>query len=212
VNDGNYWQEGLERGRIVSHEIDIVQSKGPQVIITNVCEWCRPGAASPFRDERKITISAPSADIRFIDFEIILVAHTDVHITKTNHSLFSARMVPELSVQQGGTLVNAHGDTAEKGTFGKEAPWCDYWGSRNGIVEGLAIFAHPNNKWFPPRWFTRDYGFFSPTPMYWLDETGVNIAAGERLPLRHRVVVHRGNTQEAKISNLFNDWTKRAEN
>lgn len=206
VNGGNYWQEGLERGRIISRKIDIIESTGPRVIFTNVCEWSRSGAPSPFRDERRITVSAPSLDIRLIDFEITLTALIDVHITKTNHSLFSARMVPELSVQQGGTLVNAHGDMAEKGTFGKKAPWCDYWGSRNGAVEGLAIFAHPSNKWSPPRWFTRDYGFFSPTPMQWLDETGLKMTKGERLTLRYCVVVHRGSTEEAKIDTLFGEW------
>lgn len=208
VNGGNYWQEGLDRGQIVSLQIDVIESKGPRVIFTNVCEWVRPGAPSPFRDERKIAVSAPSQDMRLIDFEVMLTALIDVHITKTNHSLFSARMVPELSVEQGGTLVNAHGDTAEKGTFGKEAPWCDYWGNRNGAAEGLAIFGHPSNKWFPPQWFTRDYGFFSPTPMHWLDENGLKMAAGERLPLRYRVVVHSGSTNQATIGGLFNEWTK----
>jgi len=211
VNGGNYWQEGLDRGQIISRKIEIVEPKGEQVVFTNVCEWRRPGAPSPFRDERKITISAPSPDIRLIDFEINLTALIDVHIAKTNHSLFSARMIPELSAQQGGTLVNAHGDLAEKGTFGKKAPWCDYWGTRDGIVEGLAIFDHPKNKWYPSKWFTRDYGFFSPTPMYWLDETGLRIAPEERLRLRYRVVVHRGSTQEAGIGALFNGWTKQAE-
>jgi hypothetical protein len=211
VNGGNYWQEGLDQGQIVSRKIDMIESQGPRVIFTNVCEWCRPVVPSPFRDERKISISAPSPDIRFIDFEITLTALIEVHIAKTNHSLFSARMVPELSVQQGGTLVNAHGDMAEKETFAKEATWCDYWGTHNGAAEGLAIFVHPANKWFPPRWFTRDYGFFSPTPMYWLDETGLKMPSGERLTLRYRVVVHSGSTQEAAIDALFQGWVNEAQ-
>ncbi|MFH1737841.1 MAG: PmoA family protein [bacterium] len=207
VNGGNYWQEEDSRGQIVSRNVEMIEAEGPQVVFADSCEWVRPDAPSPFRDERTITISAPCSDTRLIDFDITLIALMDVHITKTNHSLFSARMVPELCVKQGGTLINAHGDTKEEGTFGKESPWCDYWGVRNGITEGLAIFAYPQNKWFPPQWFTRDYGFFSPAPMFWLDEKeGLKMATDERLRLRFRCVVHKGNTQEAKIADLFQDW------
>ena len=206
VNDGNYWQDVLERGKIVSRDIEIIESKGPQVVFRNSCEWIRPDAPAPFCDERVITVSAPSPGLRVIDFEITLTALMDVQITKTNHSLFSARMVPELSVKQGGVIINAHGDTTEKGTWGKESPWIDYWGDRNGIVEGLAIFAHPDNGCFPPKWFTRDYGFFSPTNMYWLDEDGLNFSKGEQAHLKYRVVVHQGDTEIANIASLYEKW------
>ncbi|GAF95919.1 unnamed protein product, partial [marine sediment metagenome] len=36
-----------------------------------------------------------------------------------------------------------------------------YSGTRDGITEGIAILQHPDNRWFPAKWFTRDYGFFS---------------------------------------------------
>ena len=49
-------------------------------------------------------------------------------IHKTNHSLFSARMAADLSVTNGGTMINAEGAKGEKDTFGKESPWMDYYG------------------------------------------------------------------------------------
>ena len=54
-----------------------------------------------------------------IDFEISLEMLEEVTIEKTNHSLFSIRMDPDLSVKFGGTMVNAEGESGEKGTFGK---------------------------------------------------------------------------------------------
>ena len=36
------------------------------------------------------------------------------HIKKTNHSLFSARMAADLSVKNGGTMINAEGAKSEK--------------------------------------------------------------------------------------------------
>jgi hypothetical protein len=131
----------------------------------------------------------------------------DVHIKKTNHSLFSARMAADLSVKCGGTMINAEGDTAEKGTFGKNSPWMDYYGKRGENVEGLAILQHPSNPWFPSPWFTRDYGFFSPTPMFWPEKGEETfLKKGETLSLRYRVLVHGGTTAEAKIAEIFKQY------
>jgi hypothetical protein len=70
VNGGNYWQEGLERGQIISLRADILEQGGEEVVIENECIWTRPGAKSPVKDIRRITISAPSEDIYQIDFDI----------------------------------------------------------------------------------------------------------------------------------------------
>lgn len=208
VNGGNYWQEGLERGRIVSKDVRLLQSGGDRVIFEQDCQWERPGAEAPFRDHRKVTISAPSTDLRFIDFDITLTAQLEVRIEKNNHSLFSARVAPELSVSGGGTLINAHGDQNEKGTFGQPAPWADYSGTRAGQTEGLAIFFHPANPWFPPPWFTRDYGFFSPTPMFWLEKGFWELPKGQTLHLRYRVIVHGGGLTPSQLETLFQTWSK----
>ncbi len=208
VNGGNYWQEGLERGRIVSQAVRLVRASGRQVVVEQDCRWERPGADSPFSDRRRITVSAPVADVRYIDFDITLTATTDVRIEKTNHSLFSARVAPDLSVQGGGSLLNAHGEQGEKGTFGRAAPWADYRGTRDGVTEGLAILCHPSNRWSPPAWLTRDYGFFSPTPMYWLENEFVEFAKGESLRLRYRVVVHAGAPARADLEAEFRKWSQ----
>jgi len=209
VGGGNYWQEGLERGRIVSKDVKLVRAAGNEVVFEQDCRWERPGAEAPFDDHRRITVSAPSADERLIDFEVTLTARIKVRIDKTNHSLFSARMAPELSVKAGGRLVNTHGDAGEKGTFGKPAPWMDARGTRDGVTEGLAIFCDPKNRWHPAQWFTRDYGFFSPTPMFWLDTGFVEFALGEKLTLRYRVLVHAGDPDPSRIEEWQQRWISR---
>jgi hypothetical protein len=207
VNGGNYWQEGLERGRIISVNAEIVKEGGDTVIISDECIWSRPGAISPIKDTRKITITAPSANIRQIDFEISLDPLIDVHIRKTGHSLFSARMAADLTVQNGGTMINAEGDKNEKETWGKKSSWMDYFGKRGNVVEGLAIMQHPSNPWYPSPWFSRDYGFFAPGPMFW-PENGeeIFIRKGEKQTLRFRALVHSGNQIEAKIAEAFDDF------
>jgi hypothetical protein len=207
VNGGNYWQEGLDRGRIISVNAQVEKQGGDSVVITDECIWSRPGAMSPVKDTRKFIITSPSASVTQIDVEITMEMLMDVHIKKTNHSLFSARMAADLSVKNGGTMINAEGVRSEKGTFGQRSPWIDYYGKRGEVTEGLAIMQHPSNPWYPSPWFTRDYGFISPTPMYW-PENGEEtfMKEGTKLLLRYRVLVHTGNHSDAKIAEAFEKY------
>lgn len=199
---GNYWQAANSAGQILSQGPKLTEEEG-QVIIEDVCLWKRPEKEPIIRDERRMVISAPSENLRIIDFTITLNPLTDVRINKSNHSLFSARMVPELSVEEGGTLINAEGAKNAEGTFGKKSPWCAYYGTRDGETEGLAILQHPANRWHPAPWFTRDYGFFSPTPIYWIEEGHVDLAEGEPLTLRYRVLVFAGTPEEVDIAGEY---------
>jgi hypothetical protein len=209
VNGGNYWQEGLDHGRIVSVNAGIVKERGDTVKITDECIWVRPAAPSPIRDSRNIIITVPSEGLVQIDITLVLTMLEDVYIQKTNHSLFSARMAADLSVNYGGTMLNAGGDLGEEGTFGKKSPWMDYYGRRGEVVEGLAILQHPSNPWYPAPWFTRDYGFMSPTPMEWPgDGKGIFFKKGEILRLKYRVIVHAGDHREAGIAERFEQFSK----
>ena len=142
-----------------------------------------------------------------LDFEIAMEMLQDVTIKKTGHSLFSARMDPDLAVINGGTLINAEGASGEKETWGIRSPWIDYFGERGGKIEGLAILQHPTNRWFPAPWYTRNYGFFSPTPLYWPETSeGFSMKKGEVLNLKYRVIVHSGNNIDANIAQEFDKY------
>jgi hypothetical protein len=207
VNGGNYWQEGPERGRIISVNAQIEKQGGDSVVITDECIWSRPGALSPVRDSRKYIITAPSENLFRIDVEITMETLMDVVILKTNHSLFSARMAADLSVTSGGTMINTEGLKSEKDTFGKSSAWIDFYGKRGNAIEGLAILQHPANPWYPSPWFTRDYGFISPTPMYWPENgTETSMKKGTAIVLRYRVLVHAGNHTDAGIAGQFEDY------
>lgn len=210
VNGGNWWQEGLERGRIISVNAEIAKQGGDTVIITDECIWSRPGAVSPIRDRRKFTITVPGPGLYQIEAEIVMEMLTDVRILKTNHSLFSARIAVDLSVKSGGVMINAEGLKGEKETFGKRSAWIDFYGRRGDITEGIAIIQHPSNPWYPAPWFTRDYGFMSPTPMYW-PENGKDtfLQKGTLLTLRYLVIVHSGDNNQAKIGEISERYSRR---
>lgn len=207
VNGGNYWQEGLEKGQIISLRANIIETGNERVVIENECIWRRPGADAPIKDKRIITISAPSKEKFQIDFDVTMEMLMDVMIEKTNHSLFSGRIDPDLAVTNGGTMVNAEGETGEKATFGKASSWMDCHGKRQGKTEGMAIMQHPSNDWYPAPWFTRDYGFFSPTPMYWPEnDKNTILKKGEVIILQYRVLVHSGDHVEAGIAQEFEKY------
>lgn len=209
VNGGNWWQEGLERGRIISVNAEVVKQGGDTVIITDECIWSRPGAVSPIKDRRKYIITAPSKDLYQIGVEIVMEMLTDVRILKTNHSLFSARMAADISVKSGGTMINAEGLKGEKETFGRKSAWIDYYGKRVQGIEGLAIVQHPSNPWYPSPWFTRDYGFMSPTPMYWPEnDKDMFFKKGTVLTLRYLVLVHSGDHVQAKVNEAFEGFSR----
>lgn len=209
VNGGNYWQEGLQRGRIISIGAKIVESKGERVIIEDECVWKRPDADAPIKDKRHIVITSPSPSVYVLDFDVEMEMLMDVTILKTNHSLFSARIANDLSVKGGGKMINSDKKEGEAGTFGVNSPWIDCYGTRAAGTEGIAILQHPANRWYPSRWFTRDYGFISPTPMYWpADDKATMLKKGEKVSLRYRVIIHGGNTEEAGIASLFEQYAK----
>ena len=106
-------------------------------------------------------------------------------------------------------MINAEGKQGEKETFGVGSPWIDCYGKRKTGVEGIVIMQHPSNKWYPSPWFTRDYGFMSPTPMFWPeDDKATNLKKGEVIKLRYRVYVHAGDTKQANIAQLFEQYKK----
>lgn len=203
VNGANYWQDANARGQIVSEGPRVEAAEGPQVVLLDRCNWRKPGTAADLTDARRMVFFRGPNGERILDFEITLTAPGKVVIEKTNHSLFSVRMAPAFSVKQGGVLTNAEGDQGEAGTFGKPSPWCDYANAQ----EGLAVMQHPTNRWYPARWFTRDYGFFSPTPMYWLEGDRLEMQPGDAITLRYRVVVHAGDAQAADVAGLFQAYS-----
>jgi len=209
VNGGNYWQGPIELGQIVSRGLRLGVVTPQSAEIHDVCEWRRPGQEPVMTDSRKITLHIVNDQLRWIDAEIQWTAVRDVTIEKTNHALFSVRAAADLIPWAGGTLENAAGQSGEKATFGQPAAWCTYYNRRSGIpgdvVEGVALFDHPTNPWKDCPWFTRDYGFISPSPFNFLEKPW-QLAAGKSVWLRYRVVGYARTPKEADLEGIYKAW------
>ncbi len=216
LNGGNYWSDGpLSEGQIRSVDLQLVEPSkteekpATQATFTESCEWVREGASSPFRDARQYTVRIVSDRVRCIDCEFVLSALEEISIRKAKHSFFAMRAAADISPTYGGTMMNSEGGVGAEGTYGKEAAWCGYFGRRAlqpNVVEGIAIMHHPDNPW-RPIWFTRDYGHLSPSPFNFLDKP-FQLAKGDTLQLKYRVVLHAGDPQEAGMNGLYQQWLR----
>ena len=210
VNGGNYWQGDFAAGQIFSDGPTLGETTPNSVEIIDRCQWHKPDRPTVMTDDRRFTVSVPSERLRLIDAAIKLTAVEDITVIKTNHSLFSIRAAADIAPVGGGTLLNSEGDSGEKATFGKPADWCTYFGARKAVpgevVEGIALMNHPDNPFQDCPWFTRDYGFISPTPFNFIEEPW-RLPAGESVELKYRVVMYGGTAEEAGLKEIFKVWT-----
>lgn len=207
VNGVEFWLEGSHCGRIEHVTFTQQFTEGDSAGFEEILDWKAPDGRRFLRETRRVRISPAPKGGGLLDFLTLLTpVEGEVLLGHTNHSFFSIRVAKDLAPIRGGHLVNAEGQEGESGTFGLPSPWCDFWAERGGITEGIALFDHPSNPWYPSQWFTRDYGFMSPSPFYWIDQ--LRIPLGERLVLRYRVYVHYGTPEEADLNTLWEAWAK----
>ena len=156
-------------------------------------------------------------DARWIDFDITLKA-TDGAVTfgDTKEGTFGVRVAHSISVEahQGGRIVNDHGQV-DGAAWGQPAAWVDYHGPVDGQTVGIAVFNHPGSFRFPTRWHVRTYGLFAANPFAMHDfgagkpgSGAYTLAQGQRVTLRYRVLLHRGDEKEGKVREAYSAYAK----
>jgi hypothetical protein len=224
VNGGNYWQESLSRGQIISQGPSFAKEDGQYKItatsaeMVDRCLWSKGTADPIIEDQRRFVFRVLDEQRYILDVELTLKALTEVKVEQTNHGLFGVRCAPDLAPTGGGVLESSEGKKGEKETIEKPARWLAFYGKRaklkEEVVEGIAVFCpskEPHRVFRDCPWFTRDYGNISPTPMNWLTKRGDNpftLAKDEELKLRYRVVAFGGTPVEAKLNDLWEEFDR----
>jgi hypothetical protein len=112
-------------------------------------------------------------------------------------------------VSAGGRMVNSEGKVNEKECWGKRAKWVDYTGPRpDGTWVGIAYMAYPGNRPYPPGWHARDYGLLAANYTNWDKPITLEPKQGKGWVLRSRLYIHRGKTEEAKVAEQFERYSK----
>jgi hypothetical protein len=120
------------------------------------------------------------------------------------------RLADAFRQDRGAVLRNSDGLEGTENIWGKPAKWVDYTATVDGVPAGVAMFDHPANPRHPTRWHARGYSLCSANPFALRSFTGdkssdgsYEIAAGESLALRYRVLIHEGETPPASIEEQY---------
>lgn len=200
-------RDDMDHGRVEHVAFDEIVDDDPWFGFDEVLEWRDPDGVVLI-NERRILL-AHLADDRWytVDLDSTYTAAVDITFGDTKESVMPGLRVAEaLTTNGGGRMVNAEGGVAERDCFAKTSQWVDRFGGRRGVwhkeyVEGLAVLDHPANE-HPATWFARDYGPLSPFPGHHFVGGGA-LAEGESLRLRHRILVHEGDTDTADVAGHY---------
>jgi acetyl esterase len=156
-----------------------------------------------------IRVHKATKDARKIDFEIRLRALVDglkLGGSKDDkgYSGFSTRIKLPQDLQ----FAGRDGAVEPNRLAVAGGPWMDFSGSLNdtGKPTGLAILQHPTLPNFPQKWILRRKT--SMQNPQWPGNKPVVVPTDKPIILRHRLVLHRGNADNAKIDQLQREYEK----
>ena len=166
-------------------------------------------------DSNQIVFHEQTDGTRTIDWEITIHAsESDLVFGDTKEGMMAIRTHPSLRIDKGAVAKNSRG-LKGKGIWGKRAEWLDYSGTVEGKRVGIAIFDHPSNLRHPTTWHARAYGLVAANPFGLHDFEGKakgtgdhKVAKGESIRWKYRFVFHAGDSDDAKIAELYQKYKK----
>lgn len=162
---------------------------------------------SPMRIIDIRTIMRPAVD------EVILNADVEKKDKAKENGPLTIRVADSMRGIMGGMIVNSEGGRTEKECWGRRARWVDYHGpvAPGGPINGIAAMDHPSNVRHPTAWHVRDYGLFAANPFYskkpeWPDQGPIYLSRGDKLDMRYRIYIHRGDEKEGRVEEKWQEW------
>lgn len=188
--------------------------------------WVAQQGKAPMIDEvRSLRIVSLGGGEYFLDCRFkVTAAYGDVKFLSdpTHYAWPYIRMHPQFAVERTheetdekgkkknvvekgtGTITNSAGQVDGKATFMQPAQWVDYSGTVDGVTEGLAAFADPQQP--DPKWFTRDYGTFGPRRPDQQSGKPFVLKRGDSLQQRIGVLVHRGDVTAGRVAERYRQF------
>jgi hypothetical protein len=197
VNGANFWEDG--EARIVHERVESITDGPESAVIVTTNTW-RDGKGRVLLDERRTTrLTALARDERYLD-TLIELTPRDAAVTfgKTNFGFFAFRVAKTMGVNDGGgRMTNSEGAVNEEGVMAQHARWVDYTGSvAPEVVNGLAVFDHPDNPRFPTAFHVRNNGWVGAS---FCMEEAYELPKGQTITLKYRLYAHDADATQASI-------------
>ncbi len=217
INGHDFWTDGDRNGNIVHDKFLKIESGPDAGIIQSQNKYVAADGTLVCTDTRTHKFYN-TKEGQIMDFEITIHASEgQVVLGDTKEGSMALRLAPTLRLRGSvgkGHIVNSEG-VRDNETWGKRAAWCDYYGPLKGETVGVAVFDHPQNPKHPTWWHVRDYGLFAANPFGVHDferkprGTGdIKIEAGENLTFRYRLYFHKGDTEQAKVADYYQQYAE----
>ena len=186
--------------------------------------WTRPdGETVALHEQRTLTHVPLTADAYALDLDTTLVPTTDVHLDRTPFTTWGGyggltfRGAEDFTDTR---LMLDDGSVHER-VLGTGSSWCDLSTDlgvegpegRSGRGAGVAILDHPENRRHPVPYYASTradtYGegwsnFFNAAFLW---HEGMDVAEGEELRIRHRVIIHDDLWERDRVAEAWSDWT-----
>lgn len=224
VNGVNAWEEKPGNvGRILLANAPAVAAGAVAGHVALDLKWVRPDDSTAALEKRLLRFWAVDGAVRLMDIESTYSGVDGQEVRwgdDKEGGLCTVRVAFGMEGKNGGQITTSEGAIGEAESWGSAAGWCDYSGipaleanAGRQTVVGVTIFDHPSNPLHPMRWHVRDYGLMAANPFalsFYFPKQGRNgewvIPAGTTATFRFRVLIHRGNAEEADVARRYADW------
>jgi hypothetical protein len=221
VDDDNFWEEVAPHG-VLRHQgrPEVVEDDAGWLTLDGTLAWIRSDRRTvALTERRRLTHVAVSDDAYAIDLDTTLVPATDVRFDRTEFTTWGG---------YGGLAYRGPGDLRDSRLLlddgsvhhritGTPSRWCDLSGTVGAdgadAPAGIALFDHPANRRHPVPFYasTRnetygDEGWSNFANAAFLWDDGMDVAAGEAVRFRHRMIVHDGVWAAERLDEGWSTW------
>ncbi len=204
VNGVDFWNEADTdaSGRITTESEPDVESGDGSLALRFRHTWRAPDGQPLLHEVRRITTLEPEEDEwRALDWQSDLQAD-DALVTLGNTQKAMGLSFCAAEPLAHGRLVNSRGQR-DAAASGRAAEWLDYTGALpNGAQAGLTLMAARTNPHPRPEFYAQaePLGFLSASFAY---RAPFVLAAGERVTLRYRLILHDGPADVMLLQTLY---------
>jgi len=204
VNGDNFWEENVDHGVQRATSVPEISHQGDdQVSIRMNLAWKQPGTGDTVLAEDRSISYSPGESVDMFNWVTSLTAQRDVVLDRTPYTTWggygglSFRGSRSWAVER---YLLPEAATPDR-PAGQRGAWCDLSGKLDGganLSGGIAMLDHPENIRYPTPWYAGGgSGTFINAAL--LFHEPLSLAAGEKLRLRYRVLVHDGVWDRARV-------------